>query len=80
MKALITTISICLCLSPHAQEGVSNKVCNVQEENKFPKHWGEQPRIQTKDRRKLPTPFKGYGSSTLVKWILENQKKDKKTK
>ena len=43
----------------------------------YPKHWGDPPKIQTKDRRPLPAPFKGYGSGTLVKWILKNQKADK---
>ena len=43
----------------------------------FPKHWGDPPKIQTKDAKYLPPPFKGWGSSTLVKWILKNQKADK---
>lgn len=42
----------------------------------YPIHWGEPPEIQTKDFRYLPPPYKGWGSSTLVNWILENQKKD----
>ena len=43
---------------------------------KFPAHWGEPPRIQTKDFIELPEPY-GRGSSTLKKWILENLTKDK---
>lgn len=50
---------------------------NVKAARLYPKHWGDPPRIQTKDRRPLPAPFKGYGSGTLVKWILKNQKADK---
>ena len=42
----------------------------------FPPHWGNPPRIQTKDFRPLPHGF-GMGSSTLAKWILSNVKKDK---
>ena len=42
----------------------------------FPKHWGDPPAAQTKDARYLPAPYAGWGSSTLVNWILENQKKD----
>jgi len=45
----------------------------------FPKHWGEQPAIQTCDIRKLPEPYQDFwGSSSLVGWILGNQKKDNK--
>ena len=43
--------------------------------SRFPKHWGEQPQIQTRDLVKLPGKY-GRGSSTLRNWILENQKKD----
>lgn len=43
----------------------------------FPKHWGKEPVIQTCDCRKLPEPYEKYfGSTSLVVWILENQKKD----
>ena len=42
----------------------------------FPKHWGDPPAIQTRDARYLPPPYIGWGSSTLVNWILENQAKD----
>ena len=42
----------------------------------YPKHWGDPPKIQTKDYRKLPEPY-GHGSSTLYKWIEKNQKADK---
>lgn len=37
----------------------------------FPAHWGEPPRIQTRDYRKLPGGY-GFGSGTLAKWIQEN--------
>lgn len=42
---------------------------------KFPAHWGDPPRIQTRDLVPLPEPY-GRGSSTLRNWIEENQKKD----
>lgn len=41
----------------------------------YPAQWGAPPKIQTRDLVKLPEPY-GRGSSTLRKWILENQKKD----
>ena len=43
----------------------------------FPKHWGEPPRLQTRDLRPLPHGF-GMGSSTLASWILKNVEADKK--
>ena len=43
----------------------------------FPKHWGNEPLIQTRDRIKLPAPYENfYGSSSLASWIKINQKKD----
>jgi len=44
----------------------------------FPAHWGEPPKIQTRDLRDLPGGY-GKGSSTLAKWITENMKKDATT-
>lgn len=41
----------------------------------FPKHWGEPPRIQTRDYRPLPGGF-GFGSSTLAHWIQQNLDRD----
>ena len=35
---------------------------------KFPAHWGQPPRIQTMDYRKLPGDY-GFGSGTLARWI-----------
>lgn len=46
------------------------------ERKPFPEHWGEPPRVQTKDFRPLPHGF-GMGSSTLAKWIVKNLKQDK---
>lgn len=54
----------------------SKKVANVAP-RVYPKHWGDPPAMQTRDRRPLPAPYKGYGSGTLVKWVLKNQKADK---
>ena len=58
------------------------KVWRVRKEKQklqFPKHWGDPPKIQTFDYRKLPGEY-GYGSSTLAKWIAENLKTDKEKK
>jgi hypothetical protein len=41
----------------------------------FPAHWGEPPRIQTRDLRELPGGY-GTGSGTLAKWIQDNLDKD----
>jgi hypothetical protein len=41
----------------------------------FPAHWGEPPKIQTRDYRELPGGY-GNGSSTLAKWIEANLAKD----
>lgn len=38
----------------------------VKPKMNFPKHWGDPPRIQTRDLRPLPGGF-GKGSSTLAK-------------
>lgn len=46
---------------------------------KFPDHWGEPPRIQTRDYRPLPGGF-GRGSSTLAAWIQKNLDADIKKK
>ena len=43
---------------------------------KFPAHWGDPPKIQTRDFRPLPGGY-GNGSSTLVKWISKNLEQDK---
>jgi hypothetical protein len=41
----------------------------------FPAHWGEPPKLETRDYRELPGGF-GHGSSTLAKWIESNLAKD----
>lgn len=41
----------------------------------FPDHWGDPPRIQTKDIRQLPGGY-GKGSGTLAKWIAKNLEND----
>jgi hypothetical protein len=43
----------------------------------FPKHWGEPPRLQTRDLRPLPGGY-GRGSSTLAGWIKKNLDLDAK--
>ena len=42
---------------------------------RFPAHWGEPPRAQTRDLRPLPGGY-GMGSGTLAKWIQQNLDKD----
>ena len=41
----------------------------------FPAHWGDPPKIQTRDLRPLPGGY-GRGSGTLAKWIKSNLEKD----
>lgn len=43
----------------------------------YPAHWGEAPRIQTKDMRPLPGGY-GMGSSTLARWIQKHLDQDAK--
>ena len=44
----------------------------------FPAHWGDPPKIQTRDLRQLPGGY-GRGSGTLAKWIRVNLDKDAAT-
>ena len=44
--------------------------------SRFPKHWGDEPMIQTRDYRELPGGY-GMGSGTLARWIQDNLDKDK---
>ena len=48
-----------------------------QKNGRFPSHWGQPPRAQTRDLRPLPGGY-GRGSSTLAKWIQDNLDKDAK--
>lgn len=41
----------------------------------FPAHWGEPPKIETRDYKPLPGGY-GFGSSTLANWIKENMAED----
>jgi hypothetical protein len=43
----------------------------------FPGHWGDPPKIQTRDYRDLPGGY-GKGSGTLAKWIQGNLDDDAK--
>ncbi|MCA9215641.1 MAG: DUF5060 domain-containing protein, partial [Planctomycetales bacterium] len=47
----------------------------VSQKKEFPKHWGDPPKLQTRDLRELPGGY-GRGSSTLARWIQENLDKD----
>mmetsp|Transcript_22142 Transcript_22142/g.30424 ORF Transcript_22142/g.30424 Transcript_22142/m.30424 type:complete len:118 (-) Transcript_22142:924-1277(-) len=49
---------------------------SAQTQTKFPEHWGEPPKIQTRDYRVLPGGY-GYGSSTLAKWIQKHLDEDR---
>ena len=42
---------------------------------RVPKHWGEEPRQQTRDYVKLPGAY-GFGSGTLKRWIEEKMAED----
>mmetsp|Transcript_37938 Transcript_37938/g.45740 ORF Transcript_37938/g.45740 Transcript_37938/m.45740 type:complete len:254 (+) Transcript_37938:168-929(+) len=46
-----------------------------EEDSRFPAHWGQPPRVQSKDRRPLPGNY-GVGTSTLAAWIRRNMVKD----
>lgn len=46
-------------------------------QKRFPAHWGDPPRLQTKDLRPLPGGY-GRGSSTLARWIQQNLDRDAK--
>ncbi len=46
------------------------------EKKGFPAHWGQPPRIETRDYVDLPGSF-GKGSSTMRNWINANLEKDK---
>mmetsp|Transcript_6149 Transcript_6149/g.11543 ORF Transcript_6149/g.11543 Transcript_6149/m.11543 type:complete len:1190 (-) Transcript_6149:311-3880(-) len=45
------------------------------EKKKFPAHWGEPPRAQTKDMRPWPGGY-GAGSGTVAKWIQLHMDRD----
>jgi len=48
---------------------------NSGEKKKFPAHWGEPPRAQTRDMRPWPGGY-GAGSGTVAKWIQLNMDQD----
>lgn len=43
--------------------------------SRFPAHWGDPPKVQTRDLRPLPGGY-GKGSSTLANWIKQNMARD----
>ena len=47
----------------------------VAVQKSYPAHWGDPPRIQTRDLRSLPGGY-GQGSSTLAEWIQHNLDQD----
>lgn len=58
-----------------AQPSDAEKSEPDEQKSRFPEHWGEPPKVQTRDFRDLPGGY-GKGSSTLANWITENMKKD----
>ncbi|MFT4548795.1 MAG: hypothetical protein ACI9MB_002748 [Verrucomicrobiales bacterium] len=47
------------------------------EKKSYPDHWGNPPKVQTRDLRELPGGY-GKGSGTLAKWIQKNLDVDAK--
>ena len=44
----------------------------------YPEHWGQPPKMQTKDLRSFPRPYHNCkGSGTVARWIAQQQRKDK---
>lgn len=54
---------------------VAGKTYKAPNGKPFPAHWGEPPRIQTRDIRPLPGGY-GRGSGTLANWIQKNLDRD----
>merc|ERR1719171_2544679 len=59
--------------------GVDEMGAPAAKASRFPAHWGEPPRAQTRDMRELPGGY-GMGSSTLARWIQEKMDADAKGK
>jgi hypothetical protein len=51
-------------------------LAGAAEKKSFPAHWGQPPRIETRDYVDLPGGY-GKGSSTMRNWIGANLEKDK---
>ena len=62
---------------PWKRGSVRPKIVDVDDPrpSRFPRHWGPEPPVQTRDYRELPGGY-GFGSSTLYKWIETNMAKD----
>ena len=62
---------------PWKRGSVRPKIVDVDDPrpSRFPRHWGPEPPVQTRDYRELPGGY-GLGSSTLYKWIETNMAKD----
>jgi len=67
MKSILTLIVLTFALMARAEL-----------KKDFPAHWGEPPKIQTRDYRPLPEGY-GFGSSTLANWITTNLARDTQT-
>ena len=69
------------CGSSNVRSWIEKKIredkdpCSKPSVKNFPKHWGQPPMIQTKDRRVWPDGY-GCGSGTVARWIKENISKD----
>lgn len=64
MKSTLILIAVTLALTARAEV-----------KKPFPAHWGEPPKMETRDYRPLPDGY-GFGSSTLANWIKANLVKD----
>ena len=72
----VTISSIALGAAGGAKTG---KVYKAPNGKPYPQHWGQPPRIQTRDLVPLPGGY-GRGSGTLARWIRSNLQRDAKDK
>lgn len=71
LAALLTTATTL----PAQEQDVPKPVYKAPNGKVFPAHWGEPPRIQTRDLRPLPGGY-GRGSGTLARWIQGHLNRD----
>lgn len=71
----VTITSISLGAAADGSGPLDKQVYKAPNGKAFPRHWGEPPRIQTRDLRPLPGGY-GKGSGTLANWIQENLDRD----
>ena len=71
---LATIISTSTATFAHAEVDIKPDG-SMNSRPSYPTHWGQPPRIQTRDFVELPEPY-GKGSGTLKKWIEEKMEED----